>query len=64
MPNVVVTINPTIHISNVRDTSHMLLAKALIYLVTDTEQTLKTVIEIMPKMPKVTIKVLEIIDVK
>ena len=42
----------------------MLRAKALIYFVTDTEQTLKTVIENTPKIPKEISKLVDPIEVK
>ena len=55
---------PTNHIKTVLVTSQILLAIALIYLVTDTPQTLKVVIEKTPRIPEIKRIAVEDIDLK
>lgn len=58
------TIKPTNQMSKVRDTSQMLRAKALMYFVTETEHTLKIVMENTPKMANDKSRADDPIDVK
>ena len=63
-PKVTVTTMPTNQIRTVLVTSQILLAIALMYLVTDTPQTLKVVMEKTPRMPEMRRMAVEDIDLK